>query len=139
MSNNPFSISQIEVKNQTDTNGSVFVFAVNLQSQSGFEWGSICNNGTISVPNYPILQQPYPGLSYLQISTFNCQYQLMWVINGDDPNTAAIEIQYFNGTNQYPNNIVVLQTLPVNQPAQFKLVVDLAAPAPGNVSLVQLQ
>lgn len=117
-----FSITKVEVQNQSQVTGTPFVYAVN--EINSWEWGKVCT-GTIDVPNFPILKVggAYPNISFLQVSTWKGQYQLYW--NDGNAGEAILLAQCTTTETPYPNNQKNLGTYKNSEPKTFKLVIDL--------------
>lgn len=134
----PFTITHIEVRNQTTETGSPLVYAVN--TLNSFEWGVSCS-GTMQVPHFPILKvgNQFKNISFLQVSTNQGQYQLYWN-DGAQAGDAIMLVQCLTTDTPYPNNQKNLMSLTSMASRTFKLVIDLAVnDGFGGISLVDAE
>jgi hypothetical protein len=133
-----FTISQVELKNQSQTTGTPLIYAAN--ENNSFEWGALCSNSTTNLANFPILyvNKPIKGITFLQIATLRGQYQLYWN-DGANQGDAIILLQCLTTETPYPKNQTSLWSGSSDAQVSFKLIIDFSAPAnESGITLVQL-
>ena len=111
-----------------------FVFAVN--GTNNFEWGAFCQKPDVPVANFPILKvnETFPNVSYLMISTQNGQYQLYWN-DGAATGDAIILLQDLTTSTPYPNNQTALWNGKTSPNQTFTLNIDMTATSGSGISL----
>lgn len=136
MSQNLFTIKEVELKNQNQTTGSPLLYAANMDNS--FEWGALCSNTNTPVANFPILYypNPIPQITFLQLATLKGQYQLYWNDSGA-AGQGVIMAQCLTTEINYPKNQIALWSGSTAAAKSFKLIIDLSATS--NMEGISLQ